>query len=49
MLVRVRRPRAVELFANGAIYSLETVRVGRCEWMVGYPEVCPAFLSLFSC
>jgi hypothetical protein len=35
MLVRVRRPRAVELFANGAIYSLETVRVGRCEWMVG--------------
>ena len=39
MLVRVRRPRAVELFANGAIYSLETVRAGRCEWMVGYPEV----------
>jgi hypothetical protein len=33
MLVRVRRLRAVELFANGAIYSFETVRVGHCEWV----------------
>jgi hypothetical protein len=39
MLVRVRRPRAVELFANGAIYFLETVWVGRCEWVVGQQEV----------
>ena len=39
MLVRVRRPRAVELFTNGAIYFLETVWVGRCEWVVGKQEV----------
>ena len=39
MLVRVRRPRAVELFANGAIYFLETVWVGRCEWVVGNSQV----------
>ena len=38
MLVRVRRPRAVELLANGAIYFLETVSVGRCEWVVGKPS-----------